>query len=141
MTNDSALVAPRPLNEVETLNVEVVRAFMAAAGKLDPDERYGRYCAPQSRIRWESAADSPVQWDPSKTIVGPEAAAAGSKKYVQAGLIYEPIIHEIYASGPVVVTRRTDVRKIPGQADYCASAVGVFVVKNGKIEEWTDYLG
>lgn len=127
--------------ERETANVAVVRAFIESMGKLDPEIRYHRFMADNCRIRWESASDSPVQWDDSKTIVGPAAAAAGARKYIDLDLIYEPAIEEIYAAGPVVVAKRTDTLIKPGAPERKAAVVAVFTVRDGKIAEWVDYLG
>ena len=129
------------LGEREQANVAIVRGFIETMGKLDPEIRYHRYMADNCRIRWESASDSQVQWEESKVIVGPAAAAAGARKYVDLDLIYEPKIEDIYATGPVVVARRTDTLIKPGAPERKATAIGVFIVKDGKIAEWVDYLG
>lgn len=135
MTGNAARTA------LEEANVAVVRAFIESMGKLDPEVRYHRFMAENCRIRWESASDSPVQWDESKVIVGPAAAAAGAKKYVDLDLIYEPTIEDIYVAGPIVVARRTDRLVKPDAPERHAPVVGVFVVKDNKIAEWVDYLG
>jgi limonene-1,2-epoxide hydrolase len=43
------------------------------------------------------------------------------------------------ATGPLVVTRRTDVVLVPGKPNAVYEIAGVFLVKNGKIREWVDY--
>jgi limonene-1,2-epoxide hydrolase len=47
---------------------------------------------------------------------------------------------ETTAHGPVVMNKRIDTMKTPDKPDQVFPVVGVFVVKNGKITEWTDYL-
>ena len=47
---------------------------------------------------------------------------------------------EIFAKGPVVVTSRVDTVKAPGKPDQVYKIAGVFIVKGGKITEWTDFL-
>lgn len=127
------------MTDAEKQNAEIVRAFVATMGKLDPEERYNRFFAPDSRVRWESAAASPVQWEKERVHIGPAAAAAAAKQYYKADLIYEAKIDDLYAGGSVVVTKRTDTRVgLPGTA---APVTAVFIVKNGKIPDWTDYLG
>ena len=44
------------------------------------------------------------------------------------------------AHGPVVLNKRIDTLKTQGKPEQVFPVVGVFVVKNGKIEEWADYL-
>ena len=41
--------------------------------------------------------------------------------------------------GPVVVNVRTDTLTSPGKPDQVFKIVGVFCVRNGKIQEWIDY--
>ena len=42
--------------------------------------------------------------------------------------------------GPVVMNKRIDTMKTAGKPDQVFPVVGVFIVKKGKITEWTDYL-
>jgi len=47
--------------------------------------------------------------------------------------------HRVVATGPLVVTRRTDVVLVPGKPNAVYEIAGVFLVKDGKIREWIDY--
>jgi limonene-1,2-epoxide hydrolase len=47
---------------------------------------------------------------------------------------------ETFARGPVVVNSRIDSTLKGTHATHPTSVVGVFVVKNGKIKEWSDYV-
>ena len=47
--------------------------------------------------------------------------------------------HRVVAAGPLVVTRRTDVVLVPGKPNAIYEIAGVFLVRGGKIHEWTDY--
>ena len=55
---------------------------------------------------------------------------------------HEPVSSngEKRASGAVVVTSRVDTVKTPGKPDQVYKIAGVFIVKGGKITEWTDFL-
>jgi limonene-1,2-epoxide hydrolase len=44
------------------------------------------------------------------------------------------------AHGPVVLNKRIDTLKTLDKPDQVFPVVGVFVVKDGKITEWVDYL-
>ena len=128
--------------ETEKANVALVCEFIGKWGKdFNPAEEYPRAFAPNCRLTIESPSDSAVQWEDGQIHRGLEAAIASSHKYLEAGLNYEAEIHEVFASGPIVVTRRSDVLKRQGQPDKPVSAVGVFVLKGGKIVAWDDYMG
>lgn len=130
------------LDATEEANAELVGAFIRTWGKdFDPAQEYARYFAPDCRLRIESPSDSAVQFDKDEVHVGYGAAVASAQKYLDAGLIYEANIHDVYASGPVVVTRRDDMLKRPGHPDKPVKAVGVFILRDGKIVEWADYMG
>jgi len=45
-----------------------------------------------------------------------------------------------WIAGPVVVAHRIDTLVIPGQPDSDWEMMGVFLVEDGKIKEWTDYM-
>jgi limonene-1,2-epoxide hydrolase len=73
-------------------------------------------------------------------IVGPKAVAAAFKSFMPSGTTISVKILTSKANGPVVVNTRVDTLKTTGKPDQDFKVVGVFVVKNGKIKEWTDYL-
>ena len=127
-------------SEQEKRNVEVVRDFVSCMGKVPAEERYRRYFAPDALARWESKPENEVQWDKTRFIVGVEALVAGSKRYAAAKVNYVTEIHDIFAAGPLVVARRTDIRLMDDGSTRPAPAVGVFIVKDGKIAEWQDYF-
>ncbi len=49
------------------------------------------------------------------------------------------ILHT-YAEGPLVTNKRIDTLTTPSKPPQSFPVVGVFIVKKGKITEWTDYL-
>ena len=49
-------------------------------------------------------------------------------------------VHEMIAQGPVIVTKRTDTMKVPGQPDMPFKIIGLHVFKNGKMQEYSDYF-
>lgn len=124
----------------ERKNVDLVREFVTAMGKMPAAERYRRYFADDGLARWESKPQNEVQWGKTQFIVGLDALVAGSKRYADAKVNYVTELHDIYAAGPLVVVRRTDIRLMDDGTTRPAPAVGVFMVKNGKIAEWQDYF-
>ena len=73
-------------------------------------------------------------------IVGPAAVAAAFKGFMGPGVTLSVKILTSKSNGPVVVNTRVDTMKTAGKPDQAFKVVGVFVVKKGKIKEWTDYL-
>jgi limonene-1,2-epoxide hydrolase len=109
-------------------NMKVVADFIASWS--DPDKAV-TYLAPDASVRM--VEDQPP-------VVGPEAVAAAMKGFMTPGVKLTVKTLHTTAYGPVVVNQRIDTMKTPGKPDQVFPVVGVFVVKNGKIAEWTDYL-
>src|SRR5690554_6160791 len=43
-------------------------------------------------------------------------------------------------SGPLVISHRIDTLIVPGQRDSNWEMMGVFLIENGRVKEWTDYM-
>jgi limonene-1,2-epoxide hydrolase len=71
-------------------------------------------------------------------IIGAAAVGAEMTKYMSTVKV-KVDIRKNFAEGPVVVNVRTDTIVAPGKPDHVYQLVGVFLVKNGKIQEWVDY--
>ena len=108
--------------------IQIVNDFMAAWS--DPDEAV-TYLAPNASVRM--VEDQPA-------VVGREAIAAAFKSFMTPGVTLEVDTLESTATGPVVINKRIDTMRAEGKPDQVFPVVGVFVVKDGKITEWTDYL-
>ena len=117
----------------EKANRKLVEDFCMGwmAKSYDPDKEMGRFLANDSSVRMEE--DKPP-------VVGPAAVAAAWKGFSTAGQSIDVKILEVFAKGPVVVTSRVDTVKAPGKVDQIYKVAGVFIVKGGKIKEWTDFL-
>jgi limonene-1,2-epoxide hydrolase len=124
----SASIAAAEDAATENANVEVVNDFMAAW--TDPD-RAVTFLAENASVRM--VEDQPP-------VVGRAAIAAAFKGFLTPGVTLKVETFETTARGPVVVNRRIDTMKTPDKPDQVFPVIGVFVVKNGKIIEWTDYL-
>jgi limonene-1,2-epoxide hydrolase len=121
-------MAPQSKTAGDAANIAVVKAFAAAWN--DPDKAAG-YLSDKAVLRMEE--DKPA-------VVGPKAFLDAIKPYLAQGQHFSIRYLEIFARGPVVVTHRIDTVSAQGKPDAPYEIVGVFVVKDGKIVEWTDFL-
>ena len=115
-------------NAAQKANLKVVSDFIASW--KDPDKAV-TFLAPDASVRM--VEDQPP-------VVGPEAVAAAMKGFMTPGVTLTVKTLHTTAYGPVVVNQRIDTMKTPGKPDEVFPVVGVFLVKDGKIKEWTDYL-
>ena len=109
-------------------NEKVVKDFIAAWN--DPDKAV-TFLADDCSVRMEE--DKPA-------ITGPANVAAAFKGFMGHGEKLDVKILKTYAEGPLVTNKRIDTLTTPGQKPQAFPVVGVFIVKKGKIAEWTDYL-
>jgi len=115
-------------NATEKANVKVVNDFIAAWNT--PDKAVS-YLASDASVRM--VEDQPA-------VVGPTAVNAVFKSFLTPGVTLEVKTLSTTAHGPVVLNKRIDTMKTPGKPDQVFPVAGVFVVKDGKIKEWADYL-
>lgn len=115
-------------NAEERANLKVVAAFMSSWNTPDAAVIH---LAEQATVRM--VEDQPA-------TVGPAAVAAALKSFLVPGVTVEVDVLETTVHGPVVVNSRIDTVKTAGKPDQIYPVAGVFVVKNGKILEWADYL-
>lgn len=121
------------LTGAEAANVKVVKDFCATWGAkdFDPDASAKTYFTPDASVR---------VLDTMPFVVGPAAIGAAFKPFLQHGERFKVEFLDVYAKGPLVVTHRIDTQVAPGQADKPMELVGVFLVRGGRIKEWSDYL-
>ncbi len=112
----------------EKANIKVVNDFIATWS--NPDEAV-TFLAPEAAVRMME--DQPA-------VVGRTAIADVFKSFMTPGMTLTVETLETTAHGPVVMNKRIDTMKTVGKPDQVFPVVGVFVVKKGKITEWTDYL-
>ena len=128
------------MTDVERANAELVLGYFKQwEGDFDPADAFQSTFAADARLRYESGAQSPVQWDMASWHIGGEKIIATNRQYVDMGFAANAQIHEVYACGPLVVVHRTDHCTMPGTPDRAVQLIGVFMVINGEIVEWTDY--
>ena len=115
-------------NATEKANVKVVNEFIAAWSTPD---KAATFLAPEASVRM--VEDQPA-------IVGQKAVADAFKGFMTPGVTLTVKTLRTTVHGPVVMNKRIDTMKTAGKPDQVFPVVGVFIVKNGKITEWTDYL-
>jgi limonene-1,2-epoxide hydrolase len=73
-------------------------------------------------------------------VSGQAATIALFQTFLSNGERYELKILQTFAHGPVVVNARTDSTITNDRRVNPTSVVGVFVIKDAKIREWSDYV-
>ncbi len=71
---------------------------------------------------------------------GAKNVAALFETFFKGGVRYEMVVHETFATGPVVVHSRTDITVRPDKREAPGPIVGVYVFKDGKIQEWEEVI-
>ncbi len=124
--------AAAALTPTETANIEIIAAFLKAWG--DPAADGAKVAAPV-------ADDCVIRMDETKPpLMGKAAGIAAIDGYFARGLRFDIKVHQTFAKGPVVASWRTDVVIDHGKPGATFDAVGVYVLKDGKIHEWSDYM-
>jgi limonene-1,2-epoxide hydrolase len=112
----------------EKANIKVVNDFIDSWS--NPDEAV-TFLAPDAAVRM--IEDQPA-------VVGQTAIAEAFKSFMTPGVTLTVDTLETMAHGPIVMNKRIDTMKSTDKPDQVFPVVGVFVVREGKITEWTDYL-
>ena len=112
----------------EMANMKVVADFIASWD--DPDKA----------VTFLSAEASVRMVEDEPAVVGPAAIAAAFKGFLTPGVTLTVETLSTTAHGPVVLNKRIDTVKTPDKPDQVFPVAGVFIVKEGKIKEWADYL-
>jgi limonene-1,2-epoxide hydrolase len=113
----------------EKTNVQVVNAFCAAWASSDP-EKIASFMAEDCTTRLSETQP------PSKGRAALRDTIKGLFQRVQK---VEIEVTETFAIGPTVLNDRIDYITREGQRSPIR-VVGFFLVKDGKIAEWTDYV-
>lgn len=125
----AAAAVPSP---AEKANLKLVNEFCKVwnAKDLDLDKAVSTYLADDCSIRL-------VEGQPP--AVGKAAAVELFKSFIKNGERYDLKVVESFAKGPVVANSRIDTTIAPGKKPEAVPVAGVFIVKDGKIREWSDY--
>jgi limonene-1,2-epoxide hydrolase len=112
----------------EKMNVEIVKDFCAAWSTRDMEKPLAFLT--QDCVYRMSETTPPVN--------GHEGVVQRLKSYVDATDLLEFKIFETFAKGPIVMNHRID-SFVSKTRPLTWEGVGVFLIQNGKIKEWSDY--
>ncbi|MDB5396546.1 MAG: hypothetical protein JWM91_4052 [Rhodospirillales bacterium] len=118
---------------IEKTNIQLVKEFCKAWGDDPPDaeQLVNHYLADDCLVRFGETVDP---------VTGHEPAIALFQTFLNNGERYDLKILETFARGPLVVNSRIDSTVKGKRTTNPTKVFGVFVVKNGKIKEWSDYV-
>jgi limonene-1,2-epoxide hydrolase len=118
---------------IEKANVQLVKDFCKAWGDdpPDPEDMANKYLSDDCVVRFGDTVDP---------VSGHDGAVALFQTFLSNGERYDLKILETFARGPVVVNSRIDSTIKGMRTTHPTSVVGVFIVRNGKIKEWSDYV-
>jgi limonene-1,2-epoxide hydrolase len=116
----------------EKANVKVVDDFMQSWAKPDIDAaKLAAFLTDDCVLRMQE--DKPA-------ITGKAAAAEAMGKLLVNDMRFGIVSHTTFARGPLVANDRTDWVINKGVKGASFGVAGVFVVRGGKIKEWSDYV-
>ncbi len=120
-------------SSIEKNNTQLVKDFCKAWGDdpPDPEEMVNHYLSDDCLVRFGETID-PVN--------GHDAAISLFQTFLNNGERYDLKILETFARGPLVVNSRIDSTIKGKRTTNPTKVFGVFVIKNGKIKEWSDYV-
>jgi limonene-1,2-epoxide hydrolase len=129
-------VVPTPMPTTgttrEKANIQLVKDFCAAWAEDPPDiQKLTGFLSDDCVVRFGETI---------QPVAGPESAAALFQTFLNNGERYDLKIEEIFARGSVVVTSRTDSTVKGSRITNPTQVVGVFVLRDGKIHEWSEYV-
>jgi limonene-1,2-epoxide hydrolase len=128
MAANAPASVPESKTATDVANIAVVKAFTA---EFNTPEKGAEYLSDKAVLRMEEGKPA---------ITGRKAFVDAVKPYIAQGQHFSIRYLEVFARSPVVVTHRVDTIQVAGKPDESYEIVGIFVVKDGKIVEWSDYL-
>ena len=108
-------------------NIVLIRRFIEACARADPDEFAGFFTV--DAVWWNSP------WQP---IVGREAIRETLRRGAERMTALPWEIKHIAADGDIVLTERIDHFRV-GETHISVPCMGVFELRDGKISAWRDY--
>jgi limonene-1,2-epoxide hydrolase len=118
---------------IQKSNLQLVKDFCKAWGDDPPDadNMVGKYMTDDCIVRFG---------DTIEPVTGHDAAIALFQTFLSNGERYDLKILETFARGPIVVNSRVDSTIKGTRVTHPTPVVGVFVIKDGKIKEWSDFV-
>jgi limonene-1,2-epoxide hydrolase len=118
---------------IEKANTQLVKDFCKSWGDDPPDAdaMVTHYLADDCFVRFGETIEP---------VTGHDAAISLFQTFLNNGERYDLKILETFARGPLVVNSRIDSTIKGKRTTNPTKVYGVFVIKNGKIKEWSDYV-
>jgi limonene-1,2-epoxide hydrolase len=125
--------ASAEVSTMEKNNTQLVSDFCQAWGAESPD--------PEKIVSQFMGEECVVRFgDSVAPVSGRPAVVRLFRSFLSNDERYELKILETFARGPVVVNARTDSTMKGTRRANPVSVIGVFVIRDGKIKEWSDYV-
>ena len=117
----------------EAANIQLVKSFCKSwgDGELDAEKLVNGFMSDDCIVRFG---------DTVPPASGRAAVIGLFKTFLDNGQKYNLKIQDIFARGAVVVTSRIDSTIKDERTTHPTAVVGVFVVRDNKIKEWSDYV-
>ena len=116
----------------EAANILVVKKLIDAFQDEPPQpEKVAALLTDDAYMKW-------AQTDPP--AVGRAAILQKLQVAMKPGAKFRITVSDTYAAGAVVINKRADQYFINGGFSPPAQLIGFFVVENGKIKTWVDYI-
>jgi limonene-1,2-epoxide hydrolase len=119
------------MTAAEKANVALVNAFCKS---------WGDKATTVEKIMESMTDDCSFKVNGQPATMGRAAVAALFTTFFKDGTRYKMETHETFAKGPVVVNARTDTTLHADKNDPPGPIVGIFIFKNGKIQEWEEVI-
>jgi limonene-1,2-epoxide hydrolase len=120
-------------SSVEKTNIQVVKDFCQSWSDdpPDPDKMVDQFMTDDCLVRFG---------DKVAPVSGRGAVVALFGTFLTNGERYDLKIQETFARGPVVMNARIDSTLKGARSTNPTQVVGVFVLRDGRIKEWSDYV-
>jgi len=115
------------VDRAESENVALIRRFLEACVRADPDEFAGYFT--EDAIWWNAP------WEP---VEGREAIRETLRRGADRMIALPWEIRHIVADGDIVMVERVDNFQV-GERRVSVPSMGIFELRHGKIAAWRDY--
>lgn len=115
------------VDRAESENVALIRRFLEACVRADPDEFAGYFT--EDAIWWNA---------PWKPVEGREAIRETLRRGAERMIALPWEIRHIVADGDIVMVERVDNSQV-GEKRARVPSMGIFELRHGKIAAWRDY--
>ena len=120
------------MTAAEKANVQAVNDFLKAWAD--------QQVTGEKLAAWFTDDASVTMQEGKPPVKGRAASAQAFDSFLTKGMRFDIKVLESFAKGPIVTNSRVDAVIQNGKMGASFPVVGVFVMKDGKIKEWADYV-